>query len=79
MQLLVPMLESPRIQAVCEYAEATETAAWTFRYGGKQLDITRSDDELALTVLKGVTERIGYAWDEGETLPNRLSMTLKGH
>lgn len=77
MQLLVPTLENPRVQAVCEYAEATETAEWTIRYGGSQLNITCADDDLPLTLLKGMTERMEYAWDEGETLPNRLSLRIK--
>ena len=78
MQLLVPMLESPHIQAVCEYAEATETAEWTIRYGGARLDITGTDDDLALAVLKGMTERMEYAWDKYDALPNRLCLRIKG-
>ena len=77
MQLLVPLLESPRVQAICEYSEAAESAEWTILYSGKQLDLTRSNDELALTVLKGVTERMDYTWDESEMLPNRISLRVK--
>ena len=78
MQLLVSVLENPRVQAVCEYSEATETAEWTIRYGGKRFDIIGSDDDLALVLLKGMTERMEYAWDEGEALPNRLALKVKG-
>lgn len=77
MQLLVPTLEPPRIQVVCEYAEATETAEWTIRYAGAQMDITRTDDALALALLKGVTERTGYVWDAGDAPPNRLGLRIK--
>jgi len=75
-QLLVAALNRPRIQAVCEYSEATEGADWTFRYGGDRLDVTRARDSLGLAVLQGMTERMEYAWDEGAALPNRLQLTL---
>ena len=77
MQLLVPMLESPRVQAVCEYSEQTEHAEWTFRYAGGRTDITRSGGDLSLAVLKGMAERVEYAWDEGEALPNRLNIKIR--
>ena len=77
MQLLIPMLKSPRVQAVCEYAEATETAEWTIRYNGARLDITGSEDDLALSVLKGMTENMEYIWDEGDALSNRFSLRIK--
>ena len=77
MQLLVPMLETPRVQAVCEYSEQTEHAEWTFRYAGGRTDITRSGGDLSLAVLKGMAERVEYAWDEGEALPNRLNIKIR--
>ena len=77
-QQLVRVIKDPRIQAVCEYSEATEAAEWRIRYGGAQLDVTRAGDETALMVLKGMTEGIQYDWTEDETLPNRLCMRVKG-
>ena len=76
-QMLVSMIESPRIQAVCEYSEAAETAEWTFSYGGERLDVTSKGDELALSVLKGMTASMVYAWEDGGVLPNRLCMAVK--
>jgi len=76
-QLLLPTMEKPQIHAVCEYSEATERAAWTLRYGGVRRDVTQSGDELALAVLKGMTEHIEYRWNEGAELPNELHMTVK--
>ena len=77
MGLLLPALESPRVQAVCEYSEQTERAEWTIRYAGPRLDITRSEDDLALTVLRGMTLSISYDWNEGAELPNRLRLEIK--
>ena len=76
-QTLVPLLASPRIQAVCEYSEAAESAEWTICYGGDRLDVTNTGDELALAVLKGITTSRDYAWNEGEPLPNRLHLVIK--
>jgi len=74
MGLLVPVLEEPRVQAVCEYSEQTESAEWTIRYAGPRYDMTASDDDLALAVLRGITQSVEYAWNEDEALPNSLKM-----
>ena len=77
MQLLVPALESPRIQAVCEYAEAAEKAEWTIRYNGGRMDVTADGDTLSLAVLKGMTASVDYAWEDGGELPNCLHLAVK--
>ena len=76
-QLLVPMLKNPHIQAVCEYSEQTESGDWTIRYGGPRLELSSAENDLALAVLRGMTEEIQYAWYEGELLPNSLHITIK--
>ena len=76
-QLLVPLLESPQVQAVCEYSAQTEGAEWLFRYNGPSIDPTQADDDLGLTLLKGMTKRMDYAWKEAEVLPNSLAIKIK--
>ena len=76
-QLLASVLDRPRIQAICEYSEATEAVEWTIRYAGSQMDITRSDDDLALAVLKGMAERMDYAWNKTAELGNELTIKVK--
>ena len=76
-RLLMPALEAPRIQAVCEYSEATESAEWTIAYGGARMDATTKGDELALAVLKGMTETVEYTWNDGAALPNELRMKVR--
>ena len=76
-QLLIPMLGKPQIRAVVEYAEATENAEWTVCYGGPSLDATRSGDELTLSVLRGMTDGMEYAWVEDDPLPNILKMKVR--
>ena len=76
-QMLTSLLENPRIQAICEYSEAAETAEWTVSYGGERLDVINNGDELALAVLKGITEEMKYNWNENAELPNQLSLKIQ--
>lgn len=76
-RLLVPSLQSPRIQAVIEYSEETENAVWTIRYGGPRFDELKSADGLALAVLKGTTEEMEYSWTENNELQNQLVMKIR--
>ena len=76
-QLLVSRLKDPCVQAVCEYSEQTEIAVWTIGYQGPRFDGTASDNHLALSVLKGMTERLDYAWHEGAEYPNQLKLTVR--
>ncbi len=64
MGLLLPALEAPCIQAVCEYSGQTERAKWTFVYGGTRYDVIASGDDLVLAVLRGMMEKEEYAWYE---------------
>ena len=75
-QLLLPLLDTPRVQAVCEYSGQTLEAVWKFQYAGPGMDLTRSDDDLALAVLKGMAESMDYAWNETEPLPNSLYIRI---
>ncbi len=76
-QLLMPALETPRIQAVVEYSEATGNAEWTIRYSGSQLNVKVSDNDLALSVLGGITQTLDYTWNESDELPNQLRMKIR--
>ena len=46
-------------------------------YGGVSFDMTSLKDDLALTVLKGVTEGIDYTWNESDELSNQLLLKLR--
>ena len=76
-RFLVSLPECPRIQAVCEYSEQEESAEWAIHYSGARLDVTAFDNDLALSVLKGVTEQITYAWADGDDWPNQLKLVLR--
>ena len=76
-RLLIPALQTPRIQAVVEYSEQTERAVWTVSYAGPRLDATASGDELSLAVLGGMTDSMAYAWNAESDLPNQLRLAVK--
>ena len=81
-RLLMPALQAPRVHAVCEYSEERDRAVWTFDYSGPRPangspDATASGDKLALSVLKGMTDEMEYAWNEGAALPNQLKMKVR--
>lgn len=77
MGLLLPVIEVPHIQAVCEYSAQTELTEWTISYGGSRYDLTSSGDELAFAILTGMTEKEDYTFDESAELSNRLCLTVK--
>ena len=76
-QLLIAELDDQYIQAACEYSEKTGIAEWTFLYNGPQLDVMTSGNDLALSVLKGVTEHAAYNCLEGSDYPNQLKLTIR--
>ncbi len=76
--LLMPMLETPHIQAVAEYSEKNEAAKWTFCYPGPRSDVTEAEDTLSLTVLKGLAEKLEYARDENAELANQFTVSIRG-
>ena len=76
-QLLMSALENPSIQATCEYSEQTECAAWTIRYAGPRMDVTRVKAELPQSVLRAMTEGMDYIFDGQSELPNCLTLKVR--
>ena len=75
--LLLPALQVPRIHAAVEYAEESGRAEWDIRYGGEPIDAAGAGDELALSVLRGMTQEIRHTREEDADLPNRLRLTIQ--
>ena len=74
--MLVKALDEPRVQAVCEYSEVTESAEWTIRYGGGRLNPAEGGGKLETSLLRGITKEIRYTWTGEEPLPNQLELKL---
>ena len=76
-QLLINKMDKIDIQAVCEYSKKNSEASFTFTYGDKQLDITKDEDDLSLTLLKGITEKLEYSYLKDQSLVNQLYLKIK--
>ena len=76
-QMLIPALEQPDIRMTIEYSEETGKVKTVIRYGGGPFDITQSEDELSLLVLKSTAEQIHYEWKEGDQRGNRLTAVIR--
>ena len=78
-QLLLPRLpEPPRILWTVEYEPKREYAEVSVRYNGEHFDVMESDNEISLRIVKGSSENIRYAAEDGE-MPNCLSLTVRHH
>ena len=77
-QILLPRLERPQIHALVEYSAREERAALTVSYGGERFDPKDTDNRLSLATLKGTAEEIVYAYDAGQSLPNRVVIQIHG-
>lgn len=76
-QLLIPRLKTPCLTAIAEYGETTEIAEWKILYGGGSYDPMGSGDELALSVLYGITENISHQYDPEGEWTNELRLTIR--
>ncbi len=77
-QMLMPKLKEPRLRAVLEYSQQTENAEWTISFNGPRIDPAGMGDDLAWSVLRGMTEQMRCEWDEGADLQNRLVLKVRG-
>ena len=59
------------VKDICDEAE------WAMEYGRLRLNTTARIDDLALSVLKGVTNDIEYVWKEDNELHNLLRLKIK--
>ena len=77
-QQLLPVLEDPRISVTAEYSEADESVAVTVLWKGPEQDITRTGDELSLSLLRGIVSEMQYTRSDSDDLPNVLSLRISG-
>ena len=75
-QLLIPIMEKPDILVSIEYSPEEEKAVFTARYGGEKTDITAQEDQLSLTVLRGMADRIQYAYHPEDDRKNEITMVF---
>ena len=69
-------MEKPDILVSIEYSPEEEKAVFTARYGGEKTDITAQEDQLSLTVLRGMADRIQYAYHPEDDRKNEITMVF---
>ncbi len=75
-EVLMKLLENPRIQVIVEYSEAEESASMMFRFNGSELDISGISNELPVTVLKGIIRNFRYDRTDEREYPNQFVFEL---
>ncbi len=75
-QLLIPILKKTEISVSIEYSADTENVTFIVRYGGEETDITRAENELALSVLNGMAESARYAFYPEKALKNEITIVV---
>ncbi len=75
--LLLPVLESPKIRTVTEYSAADESASMTIRYNGKPYDVTTEGDMLSLAVLRSAVSGMNWCQEEFEDFTNKIELKIK--
>ncbi|MBR4473363.1 MAG: amino acid ABC transporter ATP-binding protein [Oscillospiraceae bacterium] len=76
-RLILPQLAEPDIRAAIEYASEEETAVMTVLYGKEPLNPLTSDDQLSLSVLKGITQEIQAGENQDGPEANRITLKIQ--
>ena len=76
-QMLIPALESPRIQAVIEYAVTDARATMVVRYNGPQCNILENGDELSQSLFMGWTNDMSYSAIAADGFTNCLTFSFE--
>ena len=57
--------------------EPVAASVMTMRYNGPANDVTANVDSLVGNVLRAGSSQVEYAWDEGEELANRITVSIR--
>ncbi len=76
-QLLLPRLAEPDIRWTAEYSAENEQVTLWIDYNGAPFNIMDSDNEIAMKIIHGMAENAEYRVREGESMVNRLFLTVR--
>jgi polar amino acid transport system ATP-binding protein len=74
--ILLPVYEDPDIRCSIEYAEKTGHINITVEYCGTEYDPKNSNNELALSILKGTTSCMSYEYNAVDKYANKVKIEL---
>ncbi len=75
-QVLIPQLEKPFVKVSIEYSEKDESATLTFLYNGRQTDLTKTGDEISMSLIKGASDSINYSRIEQDQYTDKTVIIL---
>ena len=76
-QILIPELPDPKVRFTVEYSEADESTSVSVVYGGERIDPEKTENKLALTMLKSVVSGIEFESTQEDNLGNLISLKLQ--
>ena len=77
-QIILPqMKDSFEALVTIEYSEEKDTVDVVVRYGGESFDPLQTDNELSMLLVKKAADRIGYNFDSGKKLRNRVNAKIR--
>ena len=71
------MKDSFEMLVTIEYSEEKDTADVVVRYSGESFDPLQTDNELSMLLAKKAADSIGYNFDPGQELRNRVDAKIR--
>lgn len=75
-QMLMPVLSSPHARVIVETAAGGQNAAMTVDYCGPQIDILKNQDDLSVSVLRGIISDLHFTEPDEEGFTTRMVIEI---
>ena len=75
-QILFPRYKEPKIHIVAEYSEQNKQSLVKISYAGNAFDIKDTDNELSLSLLSKVVDKISYSYNKDDERPNCVLVNI---
>lgn len=77
-QIILPQMKTPfEILVTIEYSEEKDNADVVVRYSGESFDPLQTDNELSMLLVKKVADSIGYNFETGQELRNKVDAKIR--
>ena len=77
-QIILPQMKTPfEILVTIEYSEEKDNADVVVRYSGESFDPLQTDNELSMLLVKKAADSIGYNFETGQELRNKVDAKIR--
>ena len=77
-QIILPQMKTPfEILVTIEYSEEKDNADVVVRYSGESFDPLQTDNELSMLLVKKAADSIGYNFEPGQELRNKVDAKIR--